>query len=153
MTYFEVAQAEKAETLDLFRLNAWTGGKPQKGVCMLPKSTVDTTRCEVARIVRNTGDQLEVVSMIVPRKVREKLFSNSCDIISHHDCVFLQSTEFQTDIYPETASNQPAMTGDEWLAGANKPPLTMSLKPGETAAPQTARTAMKSVFQLQKEVC
>jgi hypothetical protein len=55
----------------MFYLSSFNGSKPQKGICLLPKLAGDVMKCEVARLVRNTGDTLEFVSMIVPRKVRK----------------------------------------------------------------------------------
>ena len=38
---------------------------------------------------------------------------------------------FQEDIYPNCASVKPALSADEWAAGNNKDPVTMSLDPDE----------------------
>lgn len=37
---------------------------------------------------------------------------------------------FQKDLYPATASAEPAMTAEEWASGKNKPPMMMDLSPG-----------------------
>jgi len=119
------------EAPQLFYLSSFNGSKPQKGICLLPKLAGDVMKCEVARLVRNTGDTLEFVSMIVPRK----------------------SSEFQEDIFPNTAAPTPALSSDEWISGKSADPITMSCRPGAAvAAEATPRAAPKTVFQLQKEV-
>jgi len=131
INYFEFAENEKTGVQQIFPLSAYAGKKPHKGVCLVPKRGVDPMRCEVARVVRIIDGGLEAVSMIVPRK----------------------ATTFQEDIYPDTAAPTPALTGEQWLAGENKDPIKQSMKPGAAAAVEaTPRTAMKTAFQLQKEL-
>jgi hypothetical protein len=117
------------ESPSMFYLSSFTSTKPQKGICMLPKLAGDVMKCEVARIVRNVGDALEVVSMIVPRK----------------------ASDFQEDIFPNTAAPTPALSGAEWFAGKTSDPVMMSCRPGAAAVESTPRVAPKTVFQLQKE--
>eukprot|EP00301_Raphidiophrys_heterophryoidea_P002402 c11119_g1_i1.p1 GENE.c11119_g1_i1~~c11119_g1_i1.p1 ORF type:complete len:448 (+),score=102.33 c11119_g1_i1:44-1345(+) len=112
----------------MFFLSAYTGSKPQKAACMLPKLAGDIMKCEVARVLRLVDEQLEVVNMRVPRK----------------------NTDFQEDIFPETAAPVPALSAEEWLNGQNANPKTVSCKPGEgDLAP---RKALKTAFQLQQEL-
>ncbi|XP_048384194.1 coronin-2A-like isoform X2 [Stegostoma tigrinum] len=83
---------------------------PQKGMGVMPKRGLDVSICEVFRFYKlvTTKSLIEPVSMIVPRR----------------------SESYQDDIYPMTAGAQPAMTAQEWLSGANKDPIFVSLKPG-----------------------
>jgi hypothetical protein len=124
--YYEFA----TESPYMFFLSAYSGSKPQKAACMLPKLAGDVMKCEVARILRLVDDALEVVSMRVPRK----------------------STDFQEDIFPDTAAPIPALSSEEWLAGKNADPKTMSVKPGEGGADAAPRKVVKTAFQLQQEV-
>jgi hypothetical protein len=113
----------------MFYLSSFVGAKPQKSACLLPKLAGDILKCEVGRIIRNTGDTLEVVSMTVPRK----------------------ASDFQDDIFPETAAPIPAMTSDQWLDGQKADPIMMSCRPGESRA-EAPKVQAKTVFQLQKEI-
>ena len=72
-------------------LNEFISGAPQKGFGVLPKSGLDVSSCEVYRLykIHATKDEVEPISMIVPRK----------------------SNMFQADIYPDTAAPAPAITG------------------------------------------
>ncbi|XP_058266701.1 coronin-2B isoform X2 [Hemibagrus wyckioides] len=82
---------------------------PHKGLGVMPKRGLNTVQCEVFRFYRlvTVKDLVEPLSFIVPRK----------------------SEDFQEDIYPMTASNEAAMTAQEWLMGQNKGPLLMCLRP------------------------
>ncbi|KAL7486734.1 hypothetical protein ACHAW6_012334 [Cyclotella cf. meneghiniana] len=80
-----------------------------KGVCMVPKRALDIMGCESARLLKVTNESgVQPLSFYVPRK----------------------SDAFQEDIFPDTASNVPAHTAEEWLSGSSKPPETISLNPG-----------------------
>lgn len=39
-----------------------------------------------------------------------------------------KSELFQEDLYPDTLSDEASLTADEWLAGEDAEPCTMSLK-------------------------
>ncbi|XP_055012112.1 coronin-2B-like isoform X5 [Boleophthalmus pectinirostris] len=84
---------------------------PQRGLGVMPKRGLNIKTCEVYRFYRLicVKDLVEPVSMIVPRK---------------------EPGIFHEDLYPPTAGNQAAMTAQEWLAGVNRGPILMSLKPG-----------------------
>ncbi|XP_023655231.1 coronin-2A isoform X1 [Paramormyrops kingsleyae] len=83
---------------------------PQKGMGIMPKRGLDVCSCEVFRFYRlvTIKGLIEPLSMIVPRR----------------------SESYQEDIYPMTASNEPAMSASDWFSGLDKGPLLMSLKPG-----------------------
>lgn len=80
---------------------------------MMPKRGLDVAACEIFRFYKliPTKSLIEPISMIVPRR----------------------SESYQADIYPLTAAAQPALTAEEWLAGINKGPLLVSLRPGSEA--------------------
>ena len=79
-----------------------------KGVCMVPKRGLDIMNCETARLLKVTNESgVQPLSFFVPRK----------------------SDAFQEDIFPDTASNVPAHSAEEWMAGSSKPPETVSLNP------------------------
>ncbi|NWS74428.1 COR2A protein, partial [Crotophaga sulcirostris] len=83
---------------------------PHKGVGVMPKRGLEVSACEIFRFYRliPTKSLIEPVSMIVPRR----------------------SGSYQEDIYPLTTGAQPALTALEWLEGANKGPVLVSLRPG-----------------------
>merc|ERR1712087_142479 len=68
-------------------------------------------KCEVQRFLKLTKDSVVPVSFIVPRK-------SGGDV-------------FQEDIFPACASPKPALSADEWNAGNNAEPKTMSLDPDD----------------------
>lgn len=79
-----------------------------KGVCMVPKRGLDVMACESARLLKVTNEAgVQPLSFVVPRK----------------------SDAFQPDIFPETASNVPAHSAEEWMEGSSKAPETMNLNP------------------------
>jgi coronin-1B/1C/6 len=41
-----------------------------------------------------------------------------------------KSDLFQEDLFPDTASDVPALSADEWFSGQTSPPKLVSLKPG-----------------------
>lgn len=114
---------------------------PAKGMAMVPKYGLNVMACETSRLLKLTSNSVEPLSYHVPRK----------------------SDAFQDDIYPDTASMEPAHTADEWLAGSNLPPKLMSLNPairrsggaaagGASAPAKSTFTVAKSAAVLQTEL-
>jgi coronin-1B/1C/6 len=106
---------------------------PAKGACMVPKRGLDVMKCETARILKVTSSQgIHPLSFQVPRK----------------------SDAFQDDIFPDCASAIPAHSGEKWLLGSSRAPLTMSLNPDfqKSNGDQTKKKVFKSVSQLSKEL-
>jgi len=79
----------------------------------MPKRGCDVNKNEIARFFKlhNTG-LCEVLPMTVPRK----------------------SELFQDDLFPDTASDEPAIFADDFFGGKNAAPLTISLKDGYKAS-------------------
>jgi coronin-1B/1C/6 len=46
--------------------------------------------------------------------------------------MLIKSDVFQSDLYPDTVSDQPALTAAEWFGGKTANPKTMSLEKGYT---------------------
>ena len=65
-----------------------------------------------------------------------------------------KSDQFQADIYPDCRSNAAAITADDYFAGKNGTPPSMSMAPGAAVAdaPKKAPVVMKSAAQLQREL-
>jgi len=89
-------------------LNQYSSQQAQRGLGFLPKRGCDTKKNEIARFFKLHSNKCEPLSFTVPRKAET----------------------FQKDLYPATASAEPAMTAEEWASGKNKPPMMMDLSPG-----------------------
>ena len=70
-----------------------------------------------------------------------------------------KSDAFQDDIFPDTAGDVAALTADEWIAGANAPPVLISLRNGFTSsrveyvAPEVTPRTTEKVPATQKVAC
>ncbi|XP_013389643.1 coronin-1C isoform X2 [Lingula anatina] len=104
--YFEV------EGDNVYYLNSYSSKDPQRGIGMMPKRGLDVNICEVARFYKLHQKGLcEPISMIVPRK----------------------SELFQDDLYPDTASDVPAITAEQFFSGMDADPVLVTMKSGYKA--------------------
>jgi coronin-1B/1C/6 len=134
--YFECVNHN--DKVDCFPLSEYRTSVAAKGVAFMPKRGLNIMKCETARALKlhSSGGMgtVEPLSFIVPRK----------------------SEAFQDDIFPPTFMGQPSQTADEWIAGANKPPVMMSLDPNAGGAKVEIEVAEyvkpKSAADLQKEL-
>jgi len=127
--YFEVT----SEAPYLHFLSEYRDNQTQKGLAFAPKRVCETKTCEIAIAYRLLSDSVIPVSLQVPRK----------------------SDMFQEDIFPDTAAPVPSVSADEWAAGQSKPPVMMSMKPGDNSkdvAPKFEMKVGKSAAQLEKEL-
>eukprot|EP01119_Soliformovum_irregulare_P019081 TRINITY_DN597_c0_g1_i1.p1 TRINITY_DN597_c0_g1~~TRINITY_DN597_c0_g1_i1.p1 ORF type:complete len:461 (-),score=136.66 TRINITY_DN597_c0_g1_i1:87-1424(-) len=92
----------------LFYLAEFKSATPQRGLGMMPKRGVNVSTCEIDLFFKLGVKLLEPISFQVPRKA---------DV-------------FADDIYPDTASGEPALTSEEWLSGKDAEPKLRSLAPG-----------------------
>ena len=118
-----------------FAVSEYRSTTAAKGVALVPKRGLDIMSCEVTRVLKLTSNAIEPLRFIVPRK----------------------SDAFQDDIFPDSFAGVPSQTADEWLAGENKAPVLMSLRPGgggtsTGAAPPKPANIPKSAMVLQKEL-
>jgi len=102
--YYEIVD----DATQIYYLSEFKSATPQRGLCTLPKRAVNTSDCEIVRMLKVGTKTLEPISFQVPRK----------------------SDIFQDDIFPDTFSGEPALTADEWLGGQDAEPKTMSLAGG-----------------------
>jgi len=108
--YYEVVdEAPYIHPLTEFKSNT-----PQRGMCMIPKRSVNVSDCEIVRFLKVGTKTVEPISMQVPRK----------------------SDIFQDDIFPDCYAGEPALTSDEWLGGQDAAPKTRSMAPGFVAKKQ-----------------
>lgn len=89
-------------------LSVYSSSEPQRGIGFMPKRGCNVSNCEIAKFFKLHNSGLcEVINMTVPRK----------------------SELFQEDLYPDTASLQPAiLDGEEWFRGRDADPINMSLR-------------------------
>jgi len=107
LSYYELRNDDKiCHYLSLYR-----DGIPQKGGGWVPKRGLSVMKCEVQRFLKLTKDSVVPISFIVPRK-------SGGDV-------------FQEDIFPQCASSKPGLSADEWSAGNNSEPKTMSMDPDD----------------------
>jgi hypothetical protein len=91
-------------------LSAFADNKSHKGMCFLPKTACDTTKCEVASCLRVMNDSIVPISFVVPRK---------------------NADTFQSDIYPDAYAGIAGQTADQWNAGEAAEVILTSMRPGE----------------------
>lgn len=94
----------------IHHLTDYTSNVPQVGIAFLPKTSVDVRNVEIARAYKLSLDKIIPISFTVPRVKKEY---------------------FQDDIYPDTISDEPTFTADEWFDGSVKKPLLKSLQPSD----------------------
>lgn len=104
-----------------------------KGVCLVPKRGLDVMKCETARLLKLTNNSgIQPLKFYVPRK----------------------SDAFQADIFPDTASSEPAHTAEEWWGGSSKGPELESLNPLKQGGAQNGagKKKLKTVASLSKDL-
>ncbi|CAK9302610.1 unnamed protein product [Gordionus sp. m RMFG-2023] len=88
-------------------INVNTSTESIRGLGFMPKRGVNVTTNEIDRFFKiTTNGFCQVTHFVVPRK----------------------SENFQDDLYPDTASDVPALSAEEWAAGKNHDPILMSMK-------------------------
>ncbi|KAF9365841.1 Coronin-like protein crn1 [Mortierella sp. NVP85] len=97
------------ENDELFTLSEFTS-QPQRGIAFMPKRGLNVNECEIARAYKVSNHFVEPISFTVPRK----------------------ADSFQSDIFPDCASDEPALTADAWFNGETANPKLMSLEKGYT---------------------
>ncbi|CAK9086073.1 Coronin-A (Coronin) (p55), partial [Durusdinium trenchii] len=129
--YFELVD----DTPWQFLISDHRASSSTKGLCMLPKRSVDVMHCEVVKMLKLTSNAVEPLSFICPRK----------------------SDLFQEDLFPDAYAGKAALSADAFFDGKNKKPVLMSLDPKKrkdlpAASADTAFKPQLSKAQLQSEV-
>ena len=101
MRYFEYTE----EHPYIHYINTFQSSQSQRGMGFMPKRGCDVNKNEVARFFKLHPNKVEPISFTVPRK----------------------SELFQPDIFPPTASAEPAVSCEEWWNGVNSPPRMLDL--------------------------
>lgn len=85
----------------LHYLNEYKSSNAQRGIAWSPKTDCEALSCEVARAYKlDSNHCITRISFIVPRK----------------------TTEFQCDLFPDTASQESIITSEQYFAGENAGP-------------------------------
>ncbi|KAK9479953.1 hypothetical protein V1514DRAFT_290574 [Lipomyces japonicus] len=92
---------------DLFPLSEYKSTEPQRGIAFMPKRGISVHDNEVVRVYKSVYDSLiEPIQFIVPRRAET----------------------FQSDIYPDCPSAEPAISATEWFGGKDAAPKLISLE-------------------------
>lgn len=103
--YYEVC----SEAPHLLPCATYTSPDPAKGLCMMPKRSLDVKQCEVSRFYFLTANKtMYPVRMILPRKQAE--------------------VEFQEDVFVPTFASEPAISASEFFEGKNAEPKLTDLR-------------------------
>jgi WD40 repeat protein len=89
------------------KVESYLSASPIQGIGAIPKYSCNVMNCEIARIYKMGNDDIVPISMIVPKK----------------------SAGFHEDIFPDTATDIPAMTAQQYISGENALPIKKSLNP------------------------
>jgi len=112
-------------------LSSFSDNQSQKGVCFLPKTSCDTTKCEIASALRVMRDSIIPVHFCVPRK--------SSDL-------------FQSDLFPDAYAGISAQDSKAYQAGENADPVTTSMKPGQRRTQEASELVVKASYaELEEE--
>ncbi|KAK9321203.1 hypothetical protein V1517DRAFT_327054 [Lipomyces orientalis] len=92
---------------ELYPLSEYKSAEPQRGLAFMPKRGVDVHENEVVRAYKTVHDTLiEPIQFIVPRRAET----------------------FQSDIYPDCPSGEPAISAAEWFDGKDAAPKLINLE-------------------------
>ncbi|KAJ1657091.1 Coronin-like protein crn1 [Dispira simplex] len=92
------------ENDEMYQLAEYKSVEPQRGLAAMPKRGLNTSDCEIMRFYKVTTSLVEPVSFTVPRR----------------------SDAFQSDIYPPTPGDQPALTADQYFDGQTAEPILIT---------------------------
>jgi len=113
----------------IYGLSEYKSATPQRGMGWVAKTNLDTSTCEIARLLKLTATAVEPISFNVPRK----------------------SDIFQDDLYPPTFSGEPSLSASEWFGGKNAEPKLVQLSPGYVAVKKD-ETNFKTVAVESKQL-
>ncbi|KAF2070562.1 hypothetical protein CYY_008125 [Polysphondylium violaceum] len=81
---------------------------PAKGICALPKRALDVMEVEIDRLLKATPNNIIPITFSMARKSK---------------------SSFAEDLFPNTNSNKPTLSSNQWLEGETRVPNLMSLNP------------------------
>ncbi|CAB4042644.1 Hypothetical predicted protein, partial [Paramuricea clavata] len=101
-----------------------------KGATLIPKLAVNVMSCEVVRLMVLTKSSIMPLRYQVPRK---------------------SYRELHADLFPDTYSEEPAMTSEEWFQGENKERSKISLDPSKRPVREKKKAAVPAKVEPQSE--
>ncbi|KAJ1960912.1 Coronin-like protein crn1 [Dispira parvispora] len=102
------------ENDEMYQLAEYKSVEPQRGLAAMPKRGLNTSDCEIMRFYKVTTSLVEPVSFTVPRR----------------------SDAFQSDLYPPTPGDQPALTADQYFDGQTADPILITFDENYVYTPQ-----------------
>ncbi|KAL4230650.1 Coronin-7 [Mactra antiquata] len=105
-SYFEVSTSDPYLTQN--NIERTEKSEQIKGACFIPKLSVNVMEGEVDRLILLLHNTIIPLPYIVPRR---------------------QYTDFHSDLFPDTKSDVPALTSDQWFNGQNNEVTKTSLNP------------------------
>jgi coronin-1B/1C/6 len=112
INYYEFDNETDEPKKAVFHLNSYTSNTPQAGLCFMPKRGCDAQDNELARGFKIESTQCSPLRFMVPRR----------------------SEGFSDDLFPHTASDEPALTAEQWFSGENSDPILIDLSQGYSAS-------------------
>jgi len=99
-------------------LSEFGSNSPNAGMGFMPKRGCNVSTIEIDRLFKVTPDSVQSLSFKVPRK----------------------QTSFAEDVFIPCSSDEPALSGDQWLGGENAFPRTFNLEQGYVEREKTVDT-------------
>ncbi|KDN41079.1 putative CRN1 [Tilletiaria anomala UBC 951] len=93
------------ESDELHYLTEYKSTEPQRGLTFIPRRSLNTDENEIARAMKVTGNMVQPISFLVPRR----------------------ADSFQSDIFPPAPSDVPALSAAEFFAGKTSMPNLINL--------------------------
>ncbi len=110
------------------------------------KRALDVMNTECIRLLKLTKDAVVPVSFTIPRKVCiYALVRANVSSLSFPSFFFCcqSKADFAEELFPPSASAEPALTAAAWFGGETRGPLLSSLDPARRKSEQTAAHARK----------
>jgi len=133
LRYFEILEKDEQDTY-CYSLSEFRDAESSKGGCFLPKTSCDTSKCEVAVFYRLMRDWISPISFTVPRK----------------------SDQFQADLFPDTyygpsydSKDYPGLVGKE-VKGSIKRSMKPSADGSAPAVPQRTKADVERELEAAK---
>mmetsp|Transcript_6062 Transcript_6062/g.8824 ORF Transcript_6062/g.8824 Transcript_6062/m.8824 type:complete len:449 (+) Transcript_6062:54-1400(+) len=122
LRYFELSESELMLTgaKKKFVVNS-----TMSGLAGAPKIANDTSNHEIIKLFQLSGEQVQPMSIRVPRK----------------------TTNFQEDIFPDTFHIKPAIEAEAFFGGETAAPLEVSMKPGERPEGSVVIASFKPTYE------
>lgn len=105
------------ESDELHYLTEYKSTEPQRGMCFIPRRSLNTDDNEIARAMKVTGSMVQPISFVVPRR----------------------SDSFQSDIFPPAPSDVPALSAGEFFSGKTSSPNLINLEDKSALAGQATQ--------------